>query len=189
MIIVLDNHDSFVYNLARYIQQLGCTTQIYRSDSLSISDLKALAPKAIIISPGPSTPNEAGISLEVVKQLGHTTPILGVCLGHQTIAQAFGATIQKARFPTHGKATPITHSGTDLFTNIPSPLLVGRYHSLIVSEKNFPSELEVTSFSDEGEIMSLRHRKHPLYGVQFHPESIITEHGYTLLQNFLTLIP
>ena len=189
MILVLDNYDSFVHNLARYIQQLGFDTQVFRSDKLSISDIKKLNPEAIIISPGPCTPNEAGISLEVVRQLGATLPILGICLGHQTIGQAFGATVCKARVPAHGKARPIQHDGTEIFKGLPSPLKVARYHSLVVSEKNLPANLIATSHSTEGEIMSLQHKEYPIYGLQFHPESVLTEYGYELLKNFLTCLP
>lgn len=187
MILVLDNYDSFVHNLARYFQQLDLETCVYRSDKLSVADIDALAPKAIVISPGPCTPNEAGISLAVIKQLGHRFPIFGVCLGHQAIGQAFGATVKKAICPTHGKASLITHDGKGIYKGIKSPIKVGRYHSLIVSEDNFPSELVVTSYSPEGEIMSLQHTTHAIYGVQFHPESVLTEKGYALLHNFLSL--
>lgn len=185
MILMLDNYDSFVYNLARYIEELGFETHICRSDKLSVFDAEKLQPEAIVISPGPCTPNEAGISLDVLKQLGHKIPILGICLGHQAIGQAFGATIKKARYPVHGKARSIVHKGDGIFTGIKTSLKVGCYHSLIVAEDDFPSELEVTSYSEEQEIMSLQHRTHKIYGLQFHPESVLTENGYQLLQNFI----
>lgn len=188
MILVLDNYDSFVYNLARYIQELGRSTRIYRSDKISLSDIEEIAPKAIIISPGPCTPNEAGVSLDVVKTFGSRIPILGICLGHQTIGQAFGGTVEKAICPAHGKARQVYHDGSGIFKNIQSPLVVGRYHSLIVSEKDLPSGLKVTSYSDEGEIMSLQHTTYPVFGLQFHPESVLTERGYDLLNNFLNTI-
>ncbi|OGT63889.1 MAG: anthranilate/aminodeoxychorismate synthase component II [Gammaproteobacteria bacterium RIFCSPHIGHO2_12_FULL_45_9] len=189
MIVVLDNYDSFVYNLTRYIQELGFDTAVYRSDRISTTEIQALSPEAIVISPGPCTPNEAGISLAVIQQLGCTIPILGICLGHQAIGQAFGARVQKACFPAHGRASAITHAGNGIFEGIHSPLTVGRYHSLIVSTDNFPDELMITSLSDEGEVMSLQHRTYPIYGLQFHPESILTDKGYQLLQNFLKVIP
>lgn len=188
MILVLDNYDSFVYNLARYIQELGYPTSIQRSDKISLSDIEHLRPKAIIISPGPCTPNEAGISLAVVRQFSAHIPILGICLGHQTIGQAFGGTVRKAICPAHGKASPVHHNGDGIFKGIQSPLMVGRYHSLIVSEDDWPSELKVTSYSNEGEIMSLQHEVYPVFGLQFHPESILTERGYDLLHNFLNTI-
>lgn len=187
MILILDNYDSFVYNLSRYICELGFETYVCRSDKISVSDVEMLQPKAIVISPGPCTPNEAGISLAVLKQLGHKTPILGICLGHQAIGQAFGGTITKALCPTHGKARPIHHNSDGIFKGIPTPLTVGRYHSLIVSKDNFPSELMITSNSEEGEIMSLQHKVYKIYGLQFHPESVLTEHGYKLLKNFLNI--
>ena len=188
MILVLDNYDSFVYNLARYIQQLGFETQVVRSDRLTVEDVRNLKPKAIVISPGPCTPDKAGISLDVLKQLGADIPILGICLGHQAIGQAFGATVTKALYPTHGKSRKITHNGKYFFKNIKNPLMVARYHSLIVSQENFPDDLVITSYSEENEIMSLQHKNFPIYGLQFHPESVLTEHGYDLLQNFLELI-
>lgn len=185
MILVLDNYDSFVYNLARYIQVLGFKTEVHRSDRLSVNDIEVMSPEAIIISPGPCTPNEAGISIETIKQFGHRIPILGVCLGHQAIGQAFGASVIKALCPTHGKARWITHDGNGIFEGLESPLMVGRYHSLILGEKDFPSELIITSYSEEKEIMSIQHKTHKIYGVQFHPESLLTEKGYQILYNFL----
>lgn len=187
MILVLDNYDSFVYNLARYIEQLGFSTVVCRSDALSITDVENLSPDAIVISPGPCTPNEAGISLEVIQKLGSKIPILGICLGHQAIGQAFGGIVNKAQNPTHGKARLIKHNEKGIFHNIKNPLLVGRYHSLIVSNNNFPDDLLITSYSLENEIMSLEHRKYKIFGFQFHPESVLTEQGYELIENFLKI--
>ncbi len=188
MILVLDNYDSFVHNLSRYIQELGHTTVIYRSDRLSIADIEALTLDAIVISPGPCTPTEAGISLEVVKQLGSKIPILGICLGHQTIAQALGGTIQKAQAPAHGKTKLIRHTSEGIFADLPSPIRVGCYHSLIVATENLPEDLIVTSYSEEGEIMSLQHRTYKIHGVQFHPESVLTDFGYEFIKSFLAII-
>lgn len=189
MILILDNYDSFVHNLARYFRQLGVDTQVYRSDKLTVAQIAQLNPQAIVISPGPCTPNEAGISLDVIKQLKHQFPILGICLGHQAIAQAFGATIKKATFPMHGKSSDIEHERDGIFKGIKSPLKVARYHSLIVSNQAFPSEaLRITSYSQEGEIMAVAHQTLPIYGLQFHPESVLTEQGYQLIENFLKAI-
>ncbi len=184
MILLIDNYDSFVYNLARYVTELGKTCVVKRNDAITLSEIHALKPSHIILSPGPCTPNEAGICLDIVQSC-KTTPILGVCLGHQTIGQAFGATITKARNPTHGKARDITHQASGLFQDLQSPLKVGRYHSLIVSEDNFPDCLEITARCLEGEIMALQHKHYPIFGVQFHPESILTDGGYEILSRFL----
>ena len=185
MILLIDNYDSFVYNLARYVSELGIETVVKRNDSIKSHDINLLQPTHIIISPGPCTPNEAGISLEIMTQLGKDIPILGVCLGHQCIAQAFGGTIKKAKRPMHGKSSPIIHQQSHLFTDIPSPLHVGRYHSLIVSDDNLPATLQVTARCDQNEIMALQHVVWPIYGVQFHPESILTQEGHQILRNFL----
>lgn len=187
MILVIDNYDSFVYNLARYVNELGFATQIVRNDSITLTKIAALKPSHIIISPGPCTPNQAGVSLAIVTQFAQSIPILGVCLGHQAIAQAYGANIIRAKKPWHGKSALIQHQQTGLFHNIKNPLTVGRYHSLIVSEENFPQELVISARSLEHEIMALHHKKYPCFGVQFHPESVLTEDGYLLLNNFLTL--
>lgn len=189
MILVLDNYDSFVYNLSRYIQQLDFDTKVCRSDQLTVADIRNLKPEAIVISPGPCTPNEAGVSLDAIRHFGAEIPILGICLGHQAIGQAFGATVKKALFPTHGKSTKITHTENDIFKNIKNPLMVARYHSLIVAQEHFPSDLIITSYSEGNEIMSLQHKIHKIYGLQFHPESVLTEQGYHLLRNFLNVIP
>ncbi len=185
MVILIDNYDSFVYNLGRYVGELGFERQVIRHDAITIADLQALKPSHIIISPGPCAPQQAGISLEVVQALSATVPILGVCLGHQAIAEAFGGIVARAKRPLHGKATDITHSGEGLFAGLPTPLKVGRYHSLIVEPETLPNTLKATAWSAEGEIMGLQHRTLPVYGVQFHPESVLTECGYTLLGHFL----
>lgn len=187
MILLIDNYDSFVHNLARYIQQLGYISKVYRNDQLTVQDVYALNPIALIFSPGPCTPNEAGISLDLVRKFKESLPMLGICLGHQTIAQAFGGEIIKSKQPIHGKATDIYHIGQGLFEALPNPLSVGRYHSLVVSQVKFPNELIVTSYSKEQEIMSFQHVKYPIYGLQFHPESVLTEYGYFLLKRFFML--
>lgn len=185
MILLIDNYDSFVYNLARYVNELGFATHVVRNDEITIAEITALRCSHIIISPGPCTPDQAGISLEVIRVLGASVPILGVCLGHQAIGQAYGAAVTRAKQPMHGKASEIIHNGEKLFRGISPALKVGRYHSLIVSDENFPTELQVTARCENGEIMALQHREHPVYGVQFHPESVLTEWGYELLGNFL----
>jgi para-aminobenzoate synthetase component II len=183
MILLIDNYDSFVYNLARYVSVLGFQYKVVRNDTISLDDIEKISPSHIIISPGPCTPNEAGISLSLIKKFGGKIPILGVCLGHQAIAQAYGGRVERASKPTHGKASWITHTERGIFSGIKNPLKVGRYHSLIAD--GLPDELSVTARTEEGEVMALQHVKHPVYGVQFHPESILTECGYDLLRNFL----
>ena len=185
MIVVIDNYDSFVHNLARYVRELGWETAVVRCDALSVDDVAALAPSHIVLSPGPCTPNEAGICVPLVRRLGATVPILGVCLGHQCIGQAFGGQIVRARRPMHGKASLITHDGDGVFAGLPNPLTATRYHSLVVEAQDLPDELVVTARSEEDEIMALRHREHPIVGLQFHPESVLTEHGHDLLRGFL----
>ena len=184
MIVLIDNYDSFVYNLARYVGELGRERRVLRNDAVTIDELLALGPDAIIISPGPGTPDQAGVSLDVVRRLGGRIPILGVCLGHQCIGQVHGGRVTRAARPVHGKTARITHQGGGLFAGLPDPLRVGRYHSLIV-ELPEDGELEVAARAEDGEIMALRHRFEPLYGVQFHPESVLTEHGHDLMANFL----
>lgn len=184
MILLIDNYDSFVHNLARYVRQLGYKTQVIRNDAVTINDIAQLAPSKIIISPGPCDPAQAGISLDIVHALGDRIPILGVCLGHQVIGQAYGGKIIRAKKPMHGKKSLIMHHGQAIFKDIPSPLMVGRYHSLVVSKDALPSCLVITAESPDGEIMALAHKKYPVYGVQFHPESIMTAYGYALLKNF-----
>ena len=185
MLLILDNYDSFTYNLVQYFGELGAEMQIFRNDALTVAEVKALAPERICISPGPCTPNEAGISLELIRELGPTTPILGVCLGHQSIGQVYGGDVVRADRLMHGKTSPIHHNGTSVFKGLPNPFEATRYHSLIVKRDTLPDCLEITAWTAEGEIMGLRHKEHPVHGVQFHPESILTEHGKQMLENFL----
>jgi anthranilate synthase/aminodeoxychorismate synthase-like glutamine amidotransferase len=187
MILLIDNYDSFVHNLARYFRRLGQTTQVVRNDQITAAQALALKPEAIVLSPGPCTPAEAGCSLALVRQAAGRVPLLGVCLGHQAIAAAFGGRVVRAGVPVHGQASPILHAGEGLFAGLPSPLSVGRYHSLVVEEATLPQELCVTARLEDGTIMALAHRRWSIWGVQFHPESILTEGGYVLLANFLTL--
>jgi len=186
MILVLDNRDSFVYNLARYVRERGAEAVVRRSDELSIDDVAAMAPSHIIISPGPCTPHEAGISTDVVRRFGPTTPILGVCLGHQCIGEAYGGDIVRAGKPMHGKTSRISHDGSSIFEGVPSPLKVARYHSLVIDPPSLPPPLRVVARAlDDGEIMAVVHREHPVVGVQFHPESAATHYGYMLIERFL----
>jgi len=185
MILLIDNYDSFVYNLARYVRELGEEPVVRRHDALTAEDVLALAPSHVIISPGPCSPAEAGISTEVVRRVGPRIPVLGVCLGHQCIGAAYGAEIVRAGRPMHGKTSRIFHQGTGLFAGLPNPFLATRYHSLVIAPASVPAELEVTATSEDGEIMAVRHVRHPVVGVQFHPESVLTEHGYRMLDHFL----
>lgn len=187
MIILIDNYDSFVYNLARYVGELGYERRVFRHDAINVSEICALNPSHIIISPGPGGPQDAGISLEVIRQLSGQIPILGVCLGHQAIGEAFGGRVIRGRHPMHGKSSCITHNNVGIFEGLMNPLKVGRYHSLIVEAESLPECLMATAWSEEGEIMGLQHRHLPVFGVQFHPESVLTESGYELLKRFLTL--
>ncbi|XZE20604.1 anthranilate synthase component II [Pirellulaceae bacterium SH449] len=187
MILLLDNFDSFVYNLDRYLQRLGQKTLVVRSDSITVDAIVRLNVSAIVISPGPKAPNDAGCSLEVVRKLGRSIPILGVCLGHQAIGQAYGANIVRAPSPCHGKSSTIEHSNRGLFSGLPSPIEVGRYHSLVVDSGSIPDCLEVTAWTRDNLIMGFQHREHPVHGLQFHPESILTHHGYQYMKNFLRL--
>jgi para-aminobenzoate synthetase component II len=189
MILLIDNYDSFVYNLARYVRELGETPLVRRHDAVSTEEIQALAPSHIIISPGPCSPKEAGISNEVVRRLGASIPILGVCLGHQCIGSAYGGDIVRAGRPMHGKLSRILHSGLGLFSGLPNPFLATRYHSLVIAPASLPPSLQVTATSEDGEIMAVQHREHPVYGVQFHPESVLTEHGYRILDHFLHGVP
>ena len=182
MLLLIDNYDSFVYNLSRYFVELGCETQVVRNDAIDIAGVRAMSPKAIVISPGPCTPQEAGISIELVSQLSESIPMLGVCLGHQAIAAAIGGRVIRATEPIHGRTSLINHAGTGLFAGLPSPLRVARYHSLIVD--GLSAELTVTATTDDGIPMAIEHRTRKLYGVQFHPESVMTQHGRVLLANF-----
>lgn len=187
MILLIDNYDSFVYNLSRYVGELGHERVVRRNDNINLDEIYLMQPSHIIISPGPCAPDQAGISMEVIRRFGSHIPILGVCLGHQAIGQVYGGKVTRAKFPMHGKAANIFHDEKGLFAGLKNPLSVARYHSLIVSEEHLPKELIITARSQEGEIMALAHRHYPVLGVQFHPESILTQNGYDILQNFLTI--
>jgi len=187
MILLIDNYDSFVYNLARYLREMGCDTHVVRNDALSVDEVGRMEPQAIVISPGPCTPSRAGISEEVVRVFADRMPILGVCLGHQAIGEALGGVVARSPVPVHGMRCRVYHDGTGLFAGLPAPLRAGRYHSLCVVEKSLPESLRVTARSDDGLVMALAHATRPLFGVQFHPESVLTESGHRLLSNFLTL--
>jgi anthranilate synthase component 2 len=185
MILLLDNYDSFTYNLYQYLSELGADVLVKRNDELSVGDVAALAPAKIVLSPGPCTPNEAGISVALIRELGESTPILGVCLGHQSIGAAYGGAVVRAPQVMHGKLSAIHHHGAGVFAGLPDRFQATRYHSLIVRRDDLPDCLEVTAWTEDGLIMGLRHRRHPVEGVQFHPESIMTEVGKGLLRNFL----
>ena len=185
MLLMIDNYDSFTYNLVQYLGELGQEVIVYRNDQISLDEIDKLAPDSIVISPGPCTPNEAGISVDLVKEFAAHIPILGVCLGHQSIAQAFGGVIVRARRLMHGKTSMILHQGEGLFVGVPSPFQATRYHSLVVQEDSLPDCFKITSRADDNEIMGIRHQEWPLQGVQFHPESILTQYGHQQLQNFL----
>jgi len=187
MILIIDNYDSFTYNLVQYVGEIGVEVKVVRNDKVSIADIRRMAPLKIILSPGPCTPSEAGISLEVIHEFHKTHPILGVCLGHQSIGQALGGKVVKADKIVHGKTSEILHTRTGLFTNIPSPFTATRYHSLIVERSTLPLCLEITAWTSDDTIMGLRHREFPTFGVQFHPESIATGYGKQILHNFLAL--
>jgi len=184
MILVIDNYDSFTFNLVQYLGELGEIPEVHRNDKISLADIDTMAPSHIVISPGPCTPHEAGISIDVIKRFSGHIPILGVCLGHQSITAAFGGSVVRAPRLMHGKTSPIMHDSSLLFANIPSPFTATRYHSLIVEEP-LPDCLMRTAWTSEGELMGLQHVEHPTFGVQFHPESILTEHGHDLLRNFI----
>ncbi|WP_126424736.1 aminodeoxychorismate/anthranilate synthase component II [Brevibacillus marinus] len=185
MIVMIDNYDSFTFNLVQYVGELGQELLVYRNDQITIEQIEALAPDYLMISPGPCTPNEAGISMAVIRHFAGKIPLLGVCLGHQSIGQVFGAKVVRAQRLMHGKTSAVHHDGKTIFQGIPSPFQAARYHSLILEADSIPDELEVSARTAEGEIMAVRHKLYPIEGVQFHPESIITEHGKKLLQNFL----
>jgi len=189
MILLIDNYDSFVYNLARYVRELGEVPLVRRHDAVTVDEIGALGPSHIIISPGPCTPAEAGISTEVVRQLGERIPVLGVCLGHQCIGAAYGAEIVRAGRPMHGKPSRIHHQAQGLFAGLPSPFTATRYHSLVIAPASVPPDLKVTAMSEDGEIMAVQHASNPVHGVQFHPESVLSEQGYRLLDHFLHGIP
>src|SRR5688572_4122198 len=187
MILLIDNYDSFVHNLARYFRRLGQETHVLRNDVIDAAGVRALSPQAVVISPGPCTPSEAGSSLDIVRELWREIPILGVCLGHQAIGQAFGAKVIRAPQPMHGRTSEVLHNERGIFAGLPNPFIACRYHSLVVDEATLPAELEVTARTADGVIMALSHRDRPLVGVQFHPEAILTEGGYQLLANFLAV--
>ena len=190
MLLMIDNYDSFTFNLVQYLQALGAEVRVERNDALTVDEIEKLAPERIVISPGPCTPNEAGVSVAVIKRLGARVPILGVCLGHQSIGQAYGGDVVRAGRIMHGKTSRIRHEGKGVFAGLPDGYEATRYHSLVVDKRTLPACLEITAWTDNEdgsieEIMGLRHREHPVEGVQFHPESILTEHGHALLKNFL----
>jgi anthranilate synthase/aminodeoxychorismate synthase-like glutamine amidotransferase len=185
MILVIDNYDSFVHNLARYLRELGRETLVLRNDAVSLDDIAALAPSHIVISPGPCTPNEAGVSVAAVRRFGPSIPVLGVCLGHQAIGQACGGRVVRAKRPMHGKTSLVRHDGAGIFAGLPNPLRATRYHSLVVAREDLPDDLAIAAESEDGEIMALAHRRWPVIGLQFHPEAVLTEHGHDLLRNFL----
>ena len=189
MILVIDNYDSFTYNLVQYLGELGAEIVVKRNDAIAVDDVGTLAPSAIVLSPGPCTPREAGITVDVIRRWGPTIPTLGVCLGHQAIGEAYGGDVVLAERVMHGKTSQIAHDGTGVFAGLPSPMQVMRYHSLVVERKSMPDVLEIVAVStdDPNEIHGVKHRQYPVYGVQFHPESIMTPHGKQLLQNFLEL--
>jgi anthranilate synthase component 2 len=189
MLLVIDNYDSFTYNLVQYFGELGETLEVHRNDALTVDQVGDMAPNAIVVSPGPCSPREAGISVDVIRRYGGEIPLLGVCLGHQAIGEAYGGVVTRASRVMHGKMSQLVHDGTGLFAGIPSPFGVMRYHSLIVERATLPAELQVTAVAvdDANEIQALQHRTHPVWGVQFHPESILTEYGRALLVNFLAM--
>jgi anthranilate synthase component II len=187
MILLIDNYDSFTYNLVHYLAELGGEIEVVRNDALTVAQIAAKAPQAIVLSPGPCTPNEAGVCLDVIRALGSETPILGVCLGHQAIGQAYGGRVVRAPAVMHGKTSAILHHSQSVFAGLPSPFTATRYHSLIIEETSMPAELEVTARTQDGLIMGVKHRSDPVHGVQFHPESIATEHGHAMLANFMSL--
>jgi anthranilate synthase component 2 len=184
-VLLLDNYDSFTYNLYQYLCELGAEVEVYRNDKITVDEIARRQPDRIVISPGPGTPTEAGISVALVRDLGPQIPILGVCLGHQSIGEAYGGSVTRAATVMHGKLSQIYHEGGSVFADLPRPFPATRYHSLIVQRDDLPAELEVTAWTDDGVVMGLRHRQHPVHGVQFHPESIMTDSGKQLLRNFL----
>jgi anthranilate synthase component 2 len=185
MLLMIDNYDSFTYNLVQYLGELGQDVRVYRNDQISVAEIEKLKPDHIVISPGPCTPNEAGVSVETIQKLGGKFPILGVCLGHQSIGQAYGGKIIRARQLMHGKTSMIHHAGKGVFSGLPNPFEATRYHSLVIERSSLPEVLEITAWTDDGEIMGVRHKTLPVEGVQFHPESILTQYGHELLANFL----
>jgi anthranilate synthase component 2 len=188
MILVIDNYDSFTYNLVQYLGELGAELRVRRNDQVTIGEIEAMAPEQILISPGPGRPEDAGISVDVIRRFGPSVPVLGVCLGHQAIGVVYGGTVCRANAPMHGKTSTVVHDGKGLFHGIAAPFLAGRYHSLVISNEQVPGELEVAARTkDDGTIMAVRHRSYPVHGVQFHPESVLTDEGRHILRNFLDL--
>lgn len=187
MILLIDNYDSFTFNLVQFLGDLGAECEVWRNDALSVDQVMAKQPEAIVLSPGPCTPNEAGICLDLIQAAAGKIPLFGVCLGHQAIGQAFGGHVLRAPAPMHGKVSPVTHGNSDVFQGLPSPFQATRYHSLIVERESLPEVLLPTAFTEDGLIMGLRHRSLPIFGVQFHPESIASEHGHKILSNFLEI--
>jgi|SRR5688572_4107088 len=188
MVLVIDNYDSFTYNLVQYLGELGAEIRVRRNDEVTVGEVEAMQPSQIVISPGPGRPEEAGVTLDMIRHFGPTTPLLGVCLGHQAIGLVYGGTVCRAISPMHGKTSTVVHDGRGVFNGIPAPFQAGRYHSLIIAGNQVPSELEVSARTrDDDTIMGVRHRKYPVHGVQFHPESVLTDEGRRILQNFLDL--
>lgn len=187
MLLLIDNYDSFTWNLYHYLGELGAEVAVHRNDAISVEEAIALRPEGIVLSPGPCDPDKAGICLELIERAAREIPLLGICLGHQAVGQAFGGRIVRAPQPLHGKVSSVSHSGKGVFAGLPSPMQVTRYHSLMVERETLPRELEITAESEDGVIMGLQHRELPVHGVQFHPESIASEHGHQLLRNFLSL--
>ena len=187
MLLMIDNYDSFTYNLVQYLGELGEHVKVVRNDELTVDEVERLGPERVVLSPGPCTPNEAGLSNDIIREFGQRIPVFGVCLGHQCIGHTFGAKVVVNYRMMHGKTSPIKHNGQDLFEGMPNPFAATRYHSLVVQRDTLPDFLEVTAETDEGEVMALRHRTLPIWGVQFHPESILTESGRTIMKNFLKL--
>jgi anthranilate synthase component 2 len=187
MLLMIDNYDSFTYNLVQYLRELGEEVVVYRNDKITLAEIAAMRPERLVVSPGPCTPNEAGISVSVIKHFAGQIPVLGVCLGHQSIAQAYGGKIVRAERLMHGKTSPVFHDGRELFAGLPDPFAGTRYHSLLVERSSLPECLEITAWTEEGEIMGMRHRELPVWGMQFHPESILTVTGMDMLKNFLEM--
>ena len=185
MILIIDNYDSFTYNLVQYIGSLNPELEVHRNDKITLAEIREMNPECIVISPGPGKPEDAGLSIDIVKEFGEYTPIFGICLGHQAITVAFGGKVDRANEIVHGKTSKITHSGSAIFRDIPETFEATRYHSLVALKESFPAELKITANTDNGLIMALEHKKDPIYGVQFHPESIVTEHGMKMVKNFL----
>lgn len=191
MILLIDNYDSFTFNLSRYLIEIGHDVQVVKNDAITLEQIEALTPTALVFSPGPCTPNESGITLQAIERFHTSIPMLGVCLGHQAIAQSFGGNIVRAKKAMHGKVSKIQHHATGIFTEIPKPFNVTRYHSLVIDQQSLPNDFEITAWTEDGvggieEIMAIQHKTLPIHGVQFHPESLLTEHGHKLLQNFVS---